>query len=102
MTDQLWKRVRLARLQGLGVDDQVVGARHIARPNQIDAYCTRSRVYIGSGELVNDRCDHRRRVLRRLHLLGELRLQQRLGYDWHGQPSAGNGVLPSANHARYA
>ena len=69
VADQFRKRIRLASLERLGLDDQVVIARAARSRNQVDADRRWRRRVVRRRELVDDRLHAVRRVLRDLRVL---------------------------------
>ena len=75
VADQFRERVRLGRLECLGLDDQVVVARAASSRDQVDADRRSRGAVVRRRELVDDRLHAARRVLR------DLRSLRRLGGD---------------------
>jgi len=72
VTDQFRERVRLASLERLGLDDQVVIARAARSRDQVDADRRSRGAVVRRRELVDDRLHAARRVLRNLRSLRRL------------------------------
>jgi len=86
VADQFGEGVRLARLQRLGLDDQIVVTGSSAGRYQVHADRCGRRAVVGGGELVDDRRDARRGVHRRLRVIDGLRGNED-GYCYgHGEP----------------
>ncbi len=87
MADQFRKRIRLAGLKRLGLDNQVVIARAASSRDQVDADRCRYGAVVRRRELVDDRLHAIRRVLR------DLRVLRCLGGDDVADRYGHNGLL---------
>ena len=86
MADQLGKRVRLARQQGLLLNDQVLVARRVKLGHKVDRQGSRRGAVIGRRELVDNGRHVLRRVLGCLTCLGNFCRDQNFDVNCHVSP----------------